>query len=76
MNIFLWIIGVIVSYVILYFVIKIAVRNGIVEARYTNGRGDISDEDEGDDISKTTCPRCGKRHDIDYPKCPFCKYQS
>lgn len=20
------------------------------------------------------CPNCGKRHDFDYPKCPFCKY--
>lgn len=20
------------------------------------------------------CPRCGKEHDFDYPKCPFCKY--
>ena len=21
-----------------------------------------------------TCPKCGKSHDIDYPKCPNCKY--
>lgn len=20
------------------------------------------------------CPNCGKWHDFDYPKCPFCKY--
>ncbi len=20
------------------------------------------------------CPNCGKTHDFDYPKCPFCKY--
>ena len=21
------------------------------------------------------CPNCGKKHDFDYPKCPFCKYE-
>ena len=21
-----------------------------------------------------TCPNCGKKHNFDYPKCPFCKY--
>ena len=21
-----------------------------------------------------TCPRCGREHDFDYPKCPFCLY--
>ena len=26
------------------------------------------------DIAKTTCPQCNKLHDIDFPKCPFCKY--
>ena len=20
------------------------------------------------------CPNCGKTHDFDYPKCPFCKF--
>ncbi len=27
-----------------------------------------------DDIAKRTCPKCGKSHDIDYPKCPRCKF--
>ena len=27
-----------------------------------------------DCISTTKCPKCGKIHEIDYPKCPFCKY--
>ena len=27
-----------------------------------------------DAIAKVTCPKCGKRHDVDYPKCPFCKH--
>lgn len=25
-------------------------------------------------IAKVKCPVCGKMHDIDYPKCPFCKF--
>ena len=27
-----------------------------------------------DEIIKRTCPDCGKSHDIDYPKCPYCKH--
>ena len=27
-----------------------------------------------DEIIKRTCPDCGKNHDIDYPKCPYCKH--
>ena len=27
-----------------------------------------------DRIAQTVCPNCGKRHDIDYHMCPFCKY--
>ena len=36
-----------------------------------------SEEEEtygGDRIAQRTCPKCGNVHDIDYPKCPFCKY--
>lgn len=25
-------------------------------------------------IAQKKCPACGKTHDLDYPKCPFCKY--
>ena len=25
-------------------------------------------------IAQTQCPQCGKKHDFDYPKCPFCGY--
>lgn len=25
-------------------------------------------------IAQKKCPKCGNSHDIDYPKCPFCKY--
>ncbi|MBQ8510389.1 MAG: hypothetical protein IJ493_10840 [Clostridia bacterium] len=33
-----------------------------------------TDTDDGDTIAQRKCPRCGRLHDIDYPKCPFCKY--
>lgn len=29
---------------------------------------------EEDQIEQAECPNCRKIHDIDYPKCPFCKY--
>lgn len=71
---FIGITGAVIGYVILYFVIKAAVRNGIVEARRM--RRDF-DETAGNDnsISQKTCPGCGKKHDIDFPKCPYCNYQ-
>lgn len=25
-------------------------------------------------IAQKKCPKCGKLYDIDYPKCPLCKY--
>lgn len=33
-----------------------------------------TEEEKTDGIAKTKCPVCGKKHDIDYPKCPFCKH--
>lgn len=32
------------------------------------------DVSEGDSLEQVECPGCGKMHDFDYPKCPFCKY--
>lgn len=31
----------------------------------------MPDEEEGG-MAQTICPRCGKEHDLDDPKCPFC----
>jgi len=28
-----------------------------------------------DELPQKTCPKCGSVHDIDYPKCPRCKYE-
>lgn len=25
-------------------------------------------------IAQRICPECGRKHDIDYPKCPYCKH--
>ncbi len=32
-------------------------------------------EADGITIQQKKCPECGKTHDIDYPKCPFCKHR-
>lgn len=29
-------------------------------------------QEEG--LPQKQCPKCGKKHDFDYPKCPFCKH--
>ena len=31
-------------------------------------------DDEEDRIAQVICPSCGGVHDMDYPKCPFCKH--
>lgn len=33
------------------------------------------DEITSDGTPQVTCPVCGKAHDFDYPRCPFCKHQ-
>lgn len=39
---------------------------------YSDYNRDFSYDDQ---IAKKKCPNCGQLHDIDYPKCPFCKYK-
>jgi len=34
----------------------------------------MGEEQVEDQIEQVKCPNCGATHDIDYPKCPFCKY--
>ncbi len=31
-------------------------------------------KEKGTGVAQQKCPNCGSMHDIDYPKCPFCKY--
>ncbi len=46
--------------------------------RYYKQRSEMEteevDETVEDEIWQRTCPECGKSHDIDYPKCPFCRH--
>ncbi len=27
------------------------------------------------DLPQKKCPQCGREHDFDYPKCPYCKHK-
>lgn len=74
--------------IILYFVIKAAVKNAIIAARNEppkyGGEGisggswppDDGNNRSADGISRTACPNCGREHDMDFPKCPHCGYKS
>ena len=35
--------------------------------------GELFDSTE-DELPQKNCPKCGDRHDFDYPKCPVCGY--
>lgn len=71
MNLVAGIVFMLVSYAILYFVIKAAVRDGIMEVRQEiAGEGDAAED--GEHIAEVVCPECGRTHDMDYPKCPYC----
>lgn len=37
-------------------------------------RNEEIDETVEDEMWQRTCPECGASHDIDYPKCPNCKF--
>lgn len=39
------------------------------------GKFEFFQMSEEDQVEQVECPNCGKTHDIDYPKCPFCKYK-
>ena len=32
-------------------------------------------EELEEELPQKECPKCGRKHDFDYPKCPFCKYE-
>ena len=34
----------------------------------------VADELE-EELPQKECLKCGKKHDFDYPKCPFCGYE-
>ncbi|MCL2874187.1 MAG: hypothetical protein FWE29_04565 [Defluviitaleaceae bacterium] len=69
--IMLWIMLAAIFMWALYYTIKAAVRDAIIEAKQIN---DPSDKE--DTISQIKCPMCGVSHDMDYPKCPQCNYKN
>lgn len=34
-----------------------------------------NDDDQSENVPQVVCPKCGKHHDFDYPKCPNCNYK-
>lgn len=69
---FIFLITAILGYVILYFVIKLAVKNAIMESHGDGEKhaGGFRDTD----LPQKTCPKCGQEHDFDCPICPYCGY--
>ena len=74
MEYIIWLIGSVIAYIILYFVIKTAVRDGLKEAFNKDDTNDEDVEAEGYSINKVICQGCGEKYDIDYPKCPYCNH--
>ena len=37
-------------------------------------RREAEDAPGEDHMAQVRCPRCGRLHDMDDPKCPFCKF--
>ena len=35
----------------------------------------FAEEEGGEELPQVTCPVCGKSHDFDYPRCPFCHHE-
>lgn len=35
---------------------------------------DSTEDSTGDNLPQAKCPKCGRQHDFDYPKCPNCNY--
>ena len=56
---------------VLYYIIKAAVRDGIIESRAPR-----FDETEEDSIAQVKCKACGRHYDMDYPKCPYCSFRN
>lgn len=41
---------------------------------FFRAEGDEPEDECEDRIAQVKCPKCGAMHDMDYPKCPYCKY--
>lgn len=72
------IIGVIIMLVIACFFLAVGLAYLKKAKKYYREKkawkNEKVDETVTDEIWQRTCPKCGKSHDIDYPKCPNCKF--
>ncbi len=34
----------------------------------------VGEIESADVLPQKICPKCGRQHDFDYPKCPYCHY--
>ena len=35
----------------------------------------VTEKESAEELPQRTCPKCGRTHDFDYPKCPYCNYE-
>lgn len=72
-----------VALIIYFFYVLCDIRDTLQEIRDKFFYGEEKEEGyinngaktvDMDSLPQKTCPRCGDRHDFDYPKCPRCKY--
>ncbi len=56
-------------FLILYWVVKAAVRHAIWELRHEDAE---TSDSAASGAPQRDCPSCQRRHDFDYPKCPYC----
>ena len=62
-------IPVLIVIMILYYVIKAAVRNGILEAK-------VRQREIDEHMSTVICPKCGQKYGAFWLKCPFCSQEN
>jgi len=58
------------TFILLYWIIKLAVRQGILEANKI--MQNPKTPKTYDSITKIICTNCDGEHDLDWPKCPHC----
>jgi len=70
----IWVFGIILFFTILYFVIKSAVRSGIIDADRERIR--LKAQESLLNKGAVVCEKCGKAYSDNYwPLCPICGYK-
>lgn len=72
------IVSFIIMFIISLFFLVCGFHNLKLAKKYYKQKRELEnepiDETVEDKIWQRTCPKCGELHDIDYPKCPNCKF--